>query len=185
MSPWQINRLGKAVLQGAVFAYPTDTIWGFGCHPLIPASVSRILDIKHRSMNKGLILLTSNLAFVETYISRDLSNEQISRLQKIESQPTTWLVEASSFCPHWLRGKFTTIAIRLTDQPFVNALCGTIKAPLVSTSANRSGQSPVRNGIQARRQFGNEVDFVVNGFSSGKQKASKIKFLDNGKSVRP
>ena len=184
MSPWKIKRLGKAALQGAVFAYPTDTIWGFGCHPLIVDSVTRILDIKQRSVDKGLILLTSNIAFVESYISRDLNHEQHLRLQRIECNPTTWLVDASSFCPVWLRGEFTTIAIRLTNHPFVGALCETIKAPLVSTSANRSGQSPVRNSIQARCQFGNEVDFIVNGYSPGKQKASTIKFLDSGNCVR-
>ena len=184
MSPWQINRLGKAVLQGAVFAYPTDTIWGFGCHPLIASSVYRILTIKQRPVDKGLILLTSDLAFVEQYISSRLSSEQIDRIRQIEKTPTTWLVEASEFCPPWLRGKFPTIAIRVTCHPFVQSICDRIKAPLVSTSANRSRHSPIRNALQARRQFANELDFIVSGYATGTNRASEIKLLATGARIR-
>jgi len=184
MSPWQINRLGKAVLQGAVLAYPTDTIWGIGCHPLITSSVCRILTIKQRPIEKGLILLTSELSFVEQYINDQISNEQIDRILQIESTPTTWLVEASDFCPYWLRGKFTTIAIRITRHPFIQSICDIIEAPLVSTSANRSGQSPIRNALQARHQFGNELDFIVNGYATGTSRASEIKLLATGERIR-
>ncbi|MCP4187758.1 MAG: L-threonylcarbamoyladenylate synthase [Gammaproteobacteria bacterium] len=184
MSPWQIHRLAKAVLQGAVLAYPTDTIWGFGCHPLIASSVQRIFDIKNRPVNKGLILLSSKIDYVEAYMSDQLSDEQIGRLQQIEKQPTTWLIKASHNCPHWLRGQHPTIAVRLTRHPFVEALCDIIEAPLVSTSANRAGQSTVANPIQARKQFGNEVDFIVSGFSTGGKAASAIKSLENNRMIR-
>jgi L-threonylcarbamoyladenylate synthase len=184
MSPWQINRLGKAVLQGAVFAYPTDTIWGFGCHPLDAIAVQQILDIKQRSVSKGLILLASDLQYIEPYISHDISDRDRLRLQQVNDQPTTWLVEANPDCPYWLRGEFTTIAIRLTNHSFVKQMCDSIRAPLVSTSANRSGKSPVRNAIQAHRQFAGELDFIVHGFHTGGSKASEIKSLETEKSIR-
>ncbi|MCP4494136.1 MAG: L-threonylcarbamoyladenylate synthase [Gammaproteobacteria bacterium] len=184
MSPWQINRLSKAVLRGDVFAYPTDTIWGFGCHPLIAASVQRILSIKKRPANKGLILLCSTLDHIDSYISDQLSDEQVKRLQHIDEQPTTWLVKASQDCPLWLRGQHPTIAVRLTMHPFVQALCNSIKAPLVSTSANRAGQSTVTNATQARKQFGDEVDYIVSGYSTGGKTASAIKLLENNRIIR-
>ncbi len=184
MSPWQINRLSKAVLHGAVFAYPTDTIWGLGCHPLLAGSVQRILSIKKRPVDKGLILLCSKLDYVESYISDEISHEQARRLQHIETQPTTWLIKASQGCPHWLRGQHPTIAVRLTTHPFVQALCSSIKAPLVSTSANRAGQPTVASATQARKQFGDEVDYIVSGFSAGGKTASTIKFLENNQMIR-
>ena len=184
MSPWRINQLGNAVLQGAVFVYPTDTIWGFGCHPAIASSVYRVLDIKQRSPDKGLILLSSSLAYLRPYLSKGLDKNQIDRLQQVTKQPVTWLVDADEACPYWLRGKFTTIAIRLTDHPFVSALCDSIKSPLVSTSANRAGKPTIRNSIQARRQFGNKLDFIVNGFSTGTNQASEIKSLATGERIR-
>jgi len=184
MSPWKIKRLGNAVLQGAVFAYPTDTIWGFGCHPLIPDSVSRILDIKQRPIDKGLILLSSRLCYLEPYLKAPLSSREIRCLQEITNPPTTWLVEASNDCPDWLRGQFSTIAVRLTNHPFVQQLCDVIEAPLVSTSANRSGQPTVRNAIQARLQFASELDYVIGGFNTGGTRASKIKSLDTNQILR-
>ncbi len=184
MSPWQINRLGKAVLQGAVFAYPTDTIWGFGCHPLDASAVMQILAIKQRSVHKGLILLASDLRYIEPYIHPDISRPNRLRLQQMNDQPTTWLVDANPDCPYWLRGEFTTIAIRLTRHGFVRQMCDAISAPLVSTSANRSGRAPVRNTIQARRQFAGELDFIVHGFETGGCKASKIQSLETDKIIR-
>lgn len=184
MSPWLINRLGKAVQRGAVFAYPTDTIWGFGCHPLHAPAVHRILDIKKRPISKGLILLASEVSYLEPYLKTHLNKQEIERLQTITGQPTTWLVEASDDCPNWLHGQFSTIAVRLTDHPFVQRLCDAIQAPLVSTSANRSGCPTIRNAIQARRQFGTELDFIVAGFSTGGNKASKIKSLASDQIIR-
>ena len=184
MSPWLINRLGKAVQRGAVFAYPTDTIWGFGCHPLHAPAVHRILDIKQRPVNKGLILLASDLSYLQPYLNNNLNNKEIRQLESITEQPTTWLAEANKDCPNWLRGQFPTIAVRLTDHPFVQRLCDTIKAPIISTSANRSGCPTIRNAIQARRQFGAELDFIVEGFRSGGKKASKIKSLASDQIIR-
>ncbi len=184
MSPWLINRLGKAVQRGAVFVYPTDTIWGFGCHPLHAPAVHRILDIKQRPVNKGLILLASELSYLQPYLKNNLDSKEIHQLEFITEQPTTWLVEANENCPTWLRGQFPTIAVRLTDHPFVQRLCDTIKAPIISTSANRSGCPTIRNAIQARRQFGAELDFIVDGFRSGGKKASKIKSLASDQIIR-
>lgn len=184
MSPWQINRLGKAVQRGAVFAYPTDTIWGFGCHPLHAPAVHRILQIKQRPVNKGLILLASELSQLRPYLKNNLTNKEINRLKSVTDQPTTWLVEANDDCPNWLRGQFPTIAVRLTNHPFVQHLCKTIQAPLVSTSANRSGCPTIRNAIQARRQFGAELDFIVEGFNPGRTKASQIKSLADHQIIR-
>ena len=184
MSPWQINRLGKAVLQGAVFAYPTDTIWGFGCHPLDALAVMQILAIKQRPVRQGLILLASDLQYIEPSISPDISDRNKLRLQQMNDQPTTWLVDANPDCPYWLKGEFTTIAIRLTSHSFVRQMCDSISAPLVSTSANRSGKPPVRNAIQAHRQFAGELDFIVHGFKTGSSKASKIKSLETDIIIR-
>lgn len=184
MSPWLINRLGKAVQRGAVFAYPTDTIWGFGCHPLHAPAVHRILDIKQRPVSKGLILLASDITYLEPYLKKHLDNKEIHQLGSITDQPTTWLVEASPHCPIWLRGQFPTIAVRLTSHPFVQRLCDTLKAPIISTSANRSGCPTIRNAIQARRQFGAELDYIVEGFRSGGKKASKIKSLAGNQIIR-
>jgi len=176
MSPWALNRFIHAASKGAIFGYPTDTIWGFGCHPLIPNSVDRILQIKNRGPEKGLILLSSRLEYCRAYT--DASAEQLQPLQSTNFPPTTWLLPASEFCPPWIRGNFPTVAIRITNHPLLQVLCDRLEAPIVSTSANRAGKATVRNSIQMRRQFGGVIDFIVTGFDTGGNRASEIKSLE-------
>jgi L-threonylcarbamoyladenylate synthase len=185
MSPWAINRLSHQVDLGAVIAYPGDTIWGFGCHPLVKDSIDRILQIKQRSASKGLILLSSELDFCLPYISSDLSTNDIAQLKKSTAQPTTWLIPASHNCPSWLRGEFSTIAIRITCHPFIKALCTELKSPIVSTSANLSGKTTIRNSIQARRLFASQLDYIISGYQPGTGRPSEIKSLESGDIIRP
>ena len=182
MSPWALNRLLHAVSKGAVFGYPTDTIWGFGCHPLIASSANRIRQIKNRSPDKGLILLSSRLEYCMAYV--DVEADQLQPVQVDSHQPTTWLVPASDFCPPWIRGNHATVAIRITDHPLVRLICDRLQAPIVSTSANRAGKSSVRNSQQMRKQFRYELDFIVTGFAAGANRPSAIKSLATGNSLR-
>jgi len=182
MSPWVLNRFISAVSQGAVFGYPTDTIWGLGCHPLIANSVGRILQIKNRSPDKGLILLSSRLEYCTAYLNVDA--ELLKPLHSANQQPTTWLVAASDFCPVWIRGIYPTVAIRITDHPLLRVLCDGLESPIVSTSANRAGAATARNQLQMRKQFGDELDFIVSGFSPGSGKPSEIKSLTSGAALR-
>ncbi len=184
MSPWSINRLIKAIENGAVIAYPTDTIWGFGCHPMLASSVIRILNIKQRPVNKGLILLSSRIEFCAPYIDSNLSAAQTDLINQNTRHPTTWLVPAASNCPVWLRGDFSTVAVRISNHPFIDAICSKLHSPLVSTSANRHRRSTIRNALQAHRQFGEELDYIVTGFSTGTNRASEIKSLITGETIR-
>jgi L-threonylcarbamoyladenylate synthase len=172
----------REVSRGAVFGYPTDTVWGLGCHPLIAASVARLLRIKQRSPDKGLILLSSRLDYCLPYI--DAETSALEPLQHPRDRPTTWLVPASEFCPSWIRGKHPTVAVRIADHPLIEAVCEGLESPLVSTSANRSGQSTARNALQMRRRFGDELDYIVGGFSTGGNRPSEIKSLASGSILR-
>jgi L-threonylcarbamoyladenylate synthase len=182
MSHWALNRLGHAISAGAVIGYPTDTIWGFGCDPLNFASVARILEIKNRSPDKGLILLSSKLEYCAPYI--DIDDAQRELLLTPCARPTTWLVKASEHCPWWIHGVYPSVAIRLCEHPLLEALCDQLRMPLVSTSANRGGRPTVRNALQLRRQFGDELDCIVTGFNAGSGSASEIRSLASGNILR-
>ena len=182
MSPWALNRFAHAVSRGAIFGYPTDTIWGFGCHPLNASSVSRILQIKNRRPDKGLILLSSKLEYCSSYLGLD--GEALAPIRQATDHPTTWLVPAGESCPVWIRGNYPSVAIRITDHPLLAFLCERLQIPIVSTSANRAGKATVRNALQMRKQFGDELDFIVSGFNTGSNKPSEIKSLLNGTIIR-
>jgi L-threonylcarbamoyladenylate synthase len=184
MSPWSIKRLSKSIENGATIAYPTDTIWGFGCHPMRTSSVIKILNIKQRSITKGLILLSSRFEYCAPFIDPGLTGEQIDLVKQQNQHPVTWLVPAASDCPVWLRGNFSTIAVRISNHPFIEAICNEMHSPLVSTSANRYHRSTIRSTLQARRQFGEELDYIVTGFNTGTNRASEIKSLATRNTIR-
>lgn len=184
MSPWSINRLSKAVENGAIIAYPTDTIWGFGCHPMRASSVIKILNIKQRSIAKGLILLSSRMDYCTPYIDPNLPEAQIDLIKQETQHPVTWLVPAARNCPVWLRGDFSTVAVRISNHPFIDAICRKMHSPIVSTSANRHRRSTIRSALQARWQFGEELDYIVTGFNTGTNRASEIKSLTTGNTIR-
>ena len=182
MSPWALNRLSREIANGAVFGYPTDTIWGFGCHPLIASSVARILAIKRRPMEKGLILLSSELDYCLPYLNN--SDEELAPLREPSGQPTTWLVDASADCPVWIRGGFSTVAVRVTDHPLIRQICDRLESPVVSTSANHGGRPPARNLWQMHKYFARDLDYIVSGYTTGGARASRIKSLASGTTIR-
>ena len=182
MSPWAINRFVHAVSRGAVFGYPTDTVWGLGCHPLIASSVSRILQIKNRSPDKGLILLSSRIEYCLDYL--EVETNELESIRLPTERPTTWLVTASELCPPWIHGIYPTVGIRVTSHPLIQAICDGLQAPIVSTSANRSGKATARTSFQMHKQFASELDFIVNGFDTGSHQPSEIKSLTSGTVMR-
>jgi len=184
VSPWRLRRLARAVSRGAVFAYPTDTIWGLGCHPAQQASVERIAQIKQRSLAKGLILLSNRLQYCRRFIDPCITPATLERLAQTQPRPTTWLLTAAHDCPHWLTGGKPTIALRLCDLPHVAQLCDAIGYPLVSTSANISGRRHARSIHQVRRQFAAAVDFIVTANTPERTSASRIIDAQSGKIIR-
>lgn len=184
MSPWRLREISRQINRGAIIAYPTDTIWGLGCNPLSKQAIMRLQHLKRRSANKGLILLSSRLDYLQPYIDPDEYNKYHHHLSVISVEPLTWIVKASRVCPDWLTGNRDTLAIRLTRVKLVNQLCELMHSPLVSTSANISGRSPIRNSLLAHKHFQQSVDFIVEGFKTRSTQASRIKDLKTGKILR-
>ncbi|MDO6685633.1 MULTISPECIES: Sua5/YciO/YrdC/YwlC family protein [unclassified Agarivorans] len=169
--------------QGAVIAYPTEAVFGLGCDPDNQQAVSKILQIKRRPVEKGLILLASELAHLLPYIDYSaLSAEQQQLLVSKQTRPTTWLVPVSAATPKWISGQFSSVAVRLTSHPLVADICQRWGKPLVSTSANYSGETPAANAEQAALLTG--VDLVVDGPLGKAKQTSQIKDIFTGEVIR-
>lgn len=119
-------------------------MFGLGCDPDSEAAVQRLLAIKQRPVEKGLILIAADLAQLQDYIDlSQLSDEQLARVQASWPGPFTWIMPARATTPSWLTGQFDTLAVRVTGHPQVQGLCRAFGKPLVSTSANLTGESPL------------------------------------------
>lgn len=158
-------RIAKAVQiirQGGIIAYPTESVYGLGCDPFNQAAVLRLLQIKQRSVTQGLILIAHDWACIEDLI-KPLAPEVLQRVRATWPGPVTWLLPASEKVPAWIRGEHGSVAIRLTAHPLATRLCKAWGKALVSTSANRSTQPPLRNALSVKREFDGEIDYILTG----------------------
>ena len=175
----------QALEQEEVIVYPTEAVYGLGCDPDSETAVHKLLAIKQRPVEKGLILIADNYAQILNYVD-DERIPQDRRTEIFSSWPgaITWVMPAKKSTPKWLTGQFDTIAVRVTDHPVVKKLCREFGKPLVSTSANLTGQEPVITLDQAKQSFGNQVAVYVEGSLGGNTKPSQIRDAFTGKLFR-
>ena len=161
--------------QGDVILYPTEAVYGLGCDPDNQQAVERLLSIKQRPVEKGLILLAGNYAQLLPYI--DVSKIPHDKLNLILSRwpdGITQLIPKNKNISSLLSGVFDSIAVRITSQPDVKALCEQTNKPIVSTSANLSGQEPAKTWQTIDQVLVEQVDFIVQGKTLGHTSPSKI-----------
>ena len=168
---------------GAVVAYPTEGVWGLGCDPHDEQAVHRILAIKQRAVQAGLILLASNVEQLSSYL-QGLSAELLVQLGKKESSPVTFLIPDNGYCPSWIRGQHESVAVRVTNHPTVATITAVLGGPIVSTSANRHGAPTLSSAEAIRESLGDEIDGIVAGELGGAAGASEIRDLKTGQIIR-
>ncbi|MGH8460462.1 MAG: L-threonylcarbamoyladenylate synthase [Stenotrophobium sp.] len=180
----QLRAACHALRDGGVIAYPTEAVWGLGCDPMNRHAGERLLHLKQRDWRKGLILIAANYSQLQPLIAEIPFNQLVPALSSWPG-PTTWLVPASERVPEWVRGVHSTVAVRVTAHPVAAALCAAYGGAIVSTSANRAGESPVMTITQLRLRFGSEIDAVLTGALGGRSQPSTIRDLQTGKTLRP
>ncbi|MCW7555348.1 L-threonylcarbamoyladenylate synthase [Endozoicomonas gorgoniicola] len=177
-------RAAMVVHQGGVIAYPTEAVWGLGCDPWNRDAVYRILDIKARPVEKGMILVAAS----ESQIAPLLEPLTATERQTLSNRwpgPFTWLIpDINHWVPDWVKGQFDTVAVRISDHPVVQALCEATGHPLISTSANRAGEPPLLTEQALNQYFGTEIDLIVPGETGSQNTPSEIRDLRTGQIIR-
>ena len=181
--PWKLRQAARCVHQGGVIAYPTEAVYGLGCAPLNGEAVRRLLKIKGRPLDKGLILIAADFDQLRPFV-RPLPAKTIRPLFDSWPGPHTWLMPAAEDLPYWLTGGRTTVAVRVTAHPLAAALCRACNSPLVSTSANRAGQPPQRTALGVQRAFGSEIDCLLHGETGGLKRPTTIHHAMTGGRIR-
>lgn len=184
----QAKHIDKALTQlhaGGVIAYPTEGVWGLGCDPFDEDAVLRILQLKRRPVEKGLILVAAGVDQVAALL-QPLDDTQRAAVLATWPGPTTWLLpDPEQLVPTWIKGKFATVAVRVSAHPGVVALCRGFGGPLVSTSANPADAPPATSRLRVLTWFGRELDYVVPGRLGGQRGPSEIRDLNSATPVRP
>ncbi|MDE6460837.1 MAG: threonylcarbamoyl-AMP synthase [Paramuribaculum sp.] len=154
-----INSAVAALRRGGVIVYPTDTVWGIGCDATNSAAVRRVFEIKRRADAKALISLVSDVAMLERWVNDipDVAYDLIEAADK----PMTIVYDHPAGLAGELLAEDGSAAIRVTGDSFCQALCRALRKPLVSTSANISGDSTPECFDQISCEIIDSADYVV------------------------
>ncbi len=170
---------------GGIIAYPTEAIWGLGCNPFDEAAVLRLLALKQRSVDKGLIVIAASIDQLKPLINFDgLPTERLTEVLATWPGPHTWIMPAEAIAPKWITGTHDGIAVRVTSHQCVIALCEAFGGPLISTSANPAG-APAPTTLEALDPtLRASLDAIVPGATGTRARPSSIRDALTGASLR-
>lgn len=153
-----IRRAVEVMKKGGVILYPTDTVWGIGCDATNPEAVARVYAIKHRDDSKAMICLVDSDCRMQRYV-RNVPDVAWDILD-LATKPTTIILDnAVNLAPN-LIAEDGSIAMRITSEPFSKELCYRFQKPIVSTSANISGEETAQNYRDISEEILSAVDYV-------------------------
>ena len=153
-----IKNAVEIMKKGGVILYPTDTVWGIGCDATNAEAVAKVYRINQRDDSKALICLVDSDVRMQRYV-RNVPNVAWD-IMELATKPTTVILDdAVNLAPN-LIAEDGSIAMRITKEPFSHELCYRFQKPLVSTSANISGQPAASNYRDISQELLDAVDYV-------------------------
>lgn len=152
-----VERAGSLFMEGKIFVYPTDTLYGFGANPFNDEAVLRINRIKSREEGKMYILLINNLKNLSNYISVQ-SEKHWDFLLTVWPNPVSIVLKLNSRTRNIFG--IETAAFRIPNHRFCQKVLDRIQMPLISTSVNRNNRPPLKEFSEIRDEFSGEVDGI-------------------------
>lgn len=154
-----IREAVQVLNKGGVILYPTDTVWGLGCDATNSEAVRRIFTIKRRADSKAMLSLIDAVGRVDYYFDR--VPEIAWDLWEVADKPLTLILPRARNVAPELIAEDGTMGMRITHEAVSNALCARLRRPLVSTSANISGEPTARCYADISEEVKQAVDYIV------------------------
>ncbi|MCC9165715.1 L-threonylcarbamoyladenylate synthase [Pontibacter harenae] len=149
----------EELLYGNIILYPTDTVWGIGCDAINIAAVRKIFKIKEREESKAMILLVADLEMLKRYVKQLPTG--FEELQAKAERPTTYVFSDTQKLSKEVLAADGTVGIRIVNDAFCHRLIRQIDRPLVSTSANISGEPSPKTFADVSETIKKRVDYIV------------------------
>ncbi|MDQ2719550.1 MAG: L-threonylcarbamoyladenylate synthase [Bacteroidota bacterium] len=149
----------KALQSNGIILYPTDTIWGLGCDATDTVAIKKIYELKKREEKKAMIILVSDENMIRNYVLNP--NKKLLDFISSQKKPTTAIFENAINLSAQLINEDGTIAVRIVHDDFCSQLILQLKKPLVSTSANISGESYPKHFLDISAEIKKGVDYIV------------------------
>lgn len=177
----EVKKAIEVMKAGGVILYPTDTVWGIGCDATNPEAVKKVYEIKRREDSKALICLVDSEARITRYV-RNVADVTWDMIELSEKPLTVIFDNVTGLAPNLL-AEDGSAGIRVTREEFSKELCYRFQKPIVSTSANISGEPTAQTFDAISDEIKNAVDYVVRYNQRCKEKhkpSSIIKMGANG-----
>lgn len=177
----EIKKAVEVMKNGGVILYPTDTVWGIGCDATNSEAVKRVYEIKKREDSKAMICLVDSEARIVRYV-RSVA-DVVWDMIELSNKPLTIIFENATGLANNLLAEDGSVGIRVTKEEFSKELCYRFQRPIVSTSANISGEPTALTFDEISDEIKNAVDYVVKYNQRCKEKhqpSSIIKVKSNG-----
>lgn len=159
---WELSDLNEALRvlkEGGLILYPTDTVWGIGCDATNPDAVRRVFELKQRDDAKALISIVHTGAILP-HLMREVPSIAYDLIDATTHPLTIIYPEIHGLAPNLL-AEDGSAAIRIIDEPFCVKMCERFRKPIVSTSANVSGQPTPAHYGKVAPEIKNGVDYIV------------------------
>ncbi|MFT6747707.1 MAG: L-threonylcarbamoyladenylate synthase [Glaciecola sp.] len=174
-----VQKAVQTLKNGGTIIYPTETILGIGCLSLNSDSINQVFKVKKRDPNRAMLVLVSDMSMIERY-KKNIS--PLEREMLLSKEPTTVILDHVNGFPTELTGINSSLAFRITSNQLCLELIKSVDQPLVSTSANLSGEKAAINYLDLTDELINKVDFVLKTkISSTFQKPSRIVKIEQNK----
>lgn len=157
-----ISQAVTAIQAGDVIAYPTEAVYGLGCDPFNHKAVEKLLQLKGRPMEKGMILIAASIEQCLPFVELAGTDWEKSVMESWPG-PVTWVLPTQAKVPVWITGGRNSVAVRVTNHPTSQKLCEAFGQPLVSTSANPTDANPAMTTQQCHAYFDNGIYGIVEG----------------------
>lgn len=159
--PRLIKQVVERLKQGGLIAYPTDTTYGLGCDIFNRRGIKNIYQIKQREARKPFSFICADLSDATNYAQ--VSNFAFKIMKRHLPGPYTFVLEATRVVPDVLTTRQKTVGIRIPDDPIALAIVRELGHPLVTTSANPSGETPLHDPNDIEATMGRMLDLVIDG----------------------
>lgn len=155
----EISKALDVLRKGGVILYPTDTVWGIGCDATNQEAVARVYEIKKREDSKSLVLLAADIDMICRYVKE--IPEMAVQLVEVNDKPMTIIYPGAQGLPANAVAEDGTVAMRIPMMDFCRQLASRLGRPLVSTSANMSGEPTPKKFSEIPQEIKGAVDHIV------------------------
>ena len=176
-----IRRAVEVLQNGGVIAYPTDTVYGFGCSLYNKKAIERIYQIKRSEKNRPFSFICADLKDISIYSK--VSNYGYKTMKRLLPGPYTFILEGTKLVPKIMLTKRKTAGIRVPDHAICLAIVEELGNPILSTSATNPDGTILESVVEIEESLGHALDLIIDGGPVSLMPSSVVSLIDDSPEI--